>query len=195
VRAVNTSGVAGDWYKIGNANGAMSIGAGTAAAKSVGTTSGTVAAGDDSRITGSAQKSSNLSDLSNTSTARSNLGLGSIATQAASSVSITGGTVEGISSLKVGTGSATTAVSARYSGFVDVTLTGGAQSESFTISLTNRGFSGAPDVGLVSSIDSHYLVAYNRTTSSSTTANCVIRSTDGSNIPGTTTPIMFIFEE
>jgi hypothetical protein len=52
--------------------------AGTAATKNVGTTSGTVAAGDDSRITGAAQKASNLGDLANTSTARSNLGLGNV---------------------------------------------------------------------------------------------------------------------
>lgn len=45
----------------------------------VGTTTGTLAAGDDSRITGAAQKASNLSDLSSASTARSNLGLGDAA--------------------------------------------------------------------------------------------------------------------
>jgi hypothetical protein len=49
---------------------------GNASSKSVGTTSGTVAAGDDSRITGAVQKASNLSDLGNASTARSNLGVG-----------------------------------------------------------------------------------------------------------------------
>ncbi|ELI8099018.1 hypothetical protein RSG06_002962 [Yersinia enterocolitica] len=48
---------------------------GGAALLNVGTTAGTVAAGNDGRITGALQKSANLSDLANTQTALTNLGL------------------------------------------------------------------------------------------------------------------------
>lgn len=198
VRAVNTSGVASAWTYLGELSTVAGAVAGDAARKNTGTITGTVAAGDDSRITGSAQKANNLSDLTNTTTARSNLGLGTIATQAASNVAVTGGTVEGITSLKVGTGSSTSSTKVRYVGFVDVTLTGSyGASEPFDISLTNRGFSAKPDCGILSSIDPGYVVVYDRTNASSTSTNarCTIKSTDGSNIPATTTPIMFIFED
>jgi hypothetical protein len=59
-----------------SASGARtSLGLGDSATKDVGTAAGTVAAGDDSRITGAAQKASNLSDLANAGTARTNLGV------------------------------------------------------------------------------------------------------------------------
>lgn len=53
------------------------LGLGGAATLAVGTTAGTVAAGDDARIAGAALKANNLSDLGSAATARSNLGFSS----------------------------------------------------------------------------------------------------------------------
>lgn len=63
---------------------------GNSATRNVGTTAETVAAGDDSRITGALQKESNLSDLTDTAEARENLELGNSATR---NVGTTAGTV------------------------------------------------------------------------------------------------------
>lgn len=52
---------------------------GNAALRNVGAGAGTVAAGDDSRISGAAQKAANLGDLNDASAGRSNLGLGNAA--------------------------------------------------------------------------------------------------------------------
>lgn len=55
------------------------LGLGNSATRAVGATTGTVAAGDDSRIAGAAQKAQNLADLGNPATARANLALGGAA--------------------------------------------------------------------------------------------------------------------
>lgn len=70
---------------------------------------GITATGSDTNY---AFRSNNLADLNSASSARTNLGLGSIATQAASNVSISGGSIVGITDLAVadgGTGSSTAA--------------------------------------------------------------------------------------
>jgi len=69
VRSVNASGVASAWVYAGQATANTSTGV------NFGTASGTVAQGSDTRITGAAQKASNLSDLASPATARANLGV------------------------------------------------------------------------------------------------------------------------
>ncbi len=85
---------------VGSASTARTnLGLGGAATLSVGTTTGTVAAGDDSRITGAAQKSSNLSDIGNAATA-----FGNIKQAATTSAS---GAVELATAAEAGTGTDT----------------------------------------------------------------------------------------
>lgn len=163
VRSVNSAGVRSAW-----AGGTTNINASLMQRPAVlGTTSTQAAAGNDSRITGAAQKSSNLSDLASVSTARSNLGLST-------------GSQKRI-----------------FSGVVNVTLGGGGATELFTISLSGAGFGAKPACGMCGCVDPKYVIVYESTNASNSAAvaYCQIQSTDGSTVPATTTPVTYLFTD
>lgn len=118
-------------------------GTGASTAADARTNLGVTATGSDTTY---AYRANNLSDLSNASTARANLGLGTMATQAASNVAITGGSISGITDLAVadgGTG-ASTAADARTNLGLGTMATQAANN----VSITGGSVSGITDLAV-----------------------------------------------
>jgi len=142
VRAVNTSGVAGAWTRVGNAN------------------------------------------------LDSYVWMGDMAEQDNSSVNVTGGTATGITDLaatsrKTGNGSSVRAVKAEFHDTTVPTLAGGATTETFNVSLSNRGFSTKPDLGVIGCSNAgNVIAAYDYDAAGNSSTNAVVRvaTTDGSNL-------------
>lgn len=130
VRAVNSTGVASAWYRIGNANTAYSIGA------------------------------------------------GNMAVQSSSAVAISGGDIDNFvtTAITTGGGSSSREVVCVLDANEVFALSGGAYFESENFSLTNRGFSTKPDVGLCVVVDppGDLDVFYDWTHASNSSTNAVI---------------------
>jgi len=111
---------------------------------------------------------------SNQTDARTNLGLGTLATQNASATSV--------SSLVVAPAAATNprAQLALYAGSDVFNFTVSSGSYDLDVDITNRGFTAKPDWGLIQIYDTNYLGVYDFDAgSSSTNARFVIYSRDG----------------
>jgi len=88
--------------------------------------------------------------------------------------------------LKTGGGSSTRQINVVFSDSVVVFLAGGAPTQNFNVSLTNRGFSAKPDIGTAQcASNSNLVAAYDFDSASNSSTNAVVRVTtiDGTNIP------------
>lgn len=146
VRAVNTSGVASGWLRVGAANSTVY-----------------------------------------------QLIYGTMYLQDKNAIAVTGGTATGITNLettgvKVGSGTSVNKMLAKYEDTIVVSLAGGAPTEAWQQSISNRGFSTKPDYGDVnyqngasaSALHCHY--DYDDAANSSTIAVIRVRTYDGTNI-------------
>lgn len=122
------------------------LGLGGAALLSVGTTTGTVAAGDDGRFAAAAQKSANLSDLASAATARSNLSLGGAALLA---VGATTGTVAAGDDSRFGKIAGVTVSGTAAAGQVPVASSSSAAAWGVVNGLGSVILSGTPSAGQV----------------------------------------------
>ncbi len=88
--------------------------------------------------------------------------------------------------IKTGGGSSTRQINVVFSDSVVANLTGGAATENFNVSLTNRGFGAKPDIGTAQcASDANLVAAYDFDAAGNSSTNAVVRVTtlDGTNVP------------
>lgn len=173
VRSVNRSGVASAWTYVGNIVTAATAQGGNMAlqnASSVAVTGGAISGITDIALADGGTGSSTAAG------ARTNLGLGTVATQSDTDVAVTG--------LKTG-GTGARKVIARYQETAVYTLAGGATSEDESVSISGRGFTTKPDIGSVQvASDDNVGCYYNFDNGSNSSSSAWIKfhTYDGTNI-------------
>jgi hypothetical protein len=129
--------------------------------------------------------------------ARTALGLGTIATQAASNVTITGGTMQSVAiktvSLKLGAVADLNVQQhkALRAFEYDTPFTGGSPTDIVYIDIDEYGFSAAPKWGLGGVYDTGIGLVYNKGASTITVAAFTIYTYNGSNLPVTASRQMY----
>jgi len=91
-----------------------------------------------------------------------------------------------VTGIRTGGGSSTRQINVVFSDSVVANLTGGAATENFNVSLTNRGFGAKPDIGTAQCASEATLVAaYDFDAAGNSSTNAVVRVTtlDGTNVP------------
>ena len=107
----------------------------------------------------------------------SGIGVGNVAAQSSDDQSTTG--------IRTGGGASTRQINVVFSDSTVPTLVGGAPTETFELSLTNRGFSAKPDIGVVQcASDANIVAAYDFDAAANSSVTAVIRvaTIDGNNI-------------
>lgn len=185
-RPVNKSGVGGTWYGVGTM-ATFDRPAGDMLEQdknAVSITGGSVTGITDITLADGGTGASSASG------ARTNLGLGTVATESTSTLTLTG--------IKVG-GSGARRITAIHSDSAVLTLAGGAATESESVDISGRGFTAKPDAGVAvlssTDVDVGAFYDYDHASNSSSTAYITFFRYDGTNLSSGARRVSVVFIE